>query len=844
MTKIKRLLDSFSPEHYDVSFVLNPEKLTFSGSVTISGSLTETANSITLHSNGLNISSATIDGKKVTSGEQSKHHEISFTSESKLATGEHRIEIEFKAGITPDMVGLYASNFEHEETTKQIIATQFEANHAREAFPCIDEPSAKATFQLTLTSPAENQNLSNTPVENVKNEATQTTTVFEKTPRMSTYLLAFVTGEMHSVERVAANGVVVKCWSSLAQPQNTLDFSADEAVKILDFFEDYFGIPYPLKKCDLVALPDFDAGAMENWGLITFREIALLADPDNRSISSEQYVSMVVAHEISHMWFGNLVTMAWWDDLWLNESFASLMEHVALDAIHPDWMQWEHYAATDIIFTTSRDIHRDIQPISIELDDPDLIETLFDPGIVYTKGGRLLKMLREYLGDDDFRAGLKEYFKKHQYQNATRQDLWDALESASGKNVDSLMSAWLDQPGMPLLTVEQTDKTIKLSQQRFIVDGSTDNSVWPIPLLSDRAMDLEILDEPSAVAHSNEDGYLVMNSSASGQYFTNYANQEHREHVKSMVVDRSLDSWARINHLNDLILISRAKTVPLTEALDVVSAMESEPRYSVWSQISRVISTAQQLTEGNEQARANLNKLRIKLTSKNYTKFGVHDSPGDDPNTVQMRNLTFAMMLGAENESALRAANDIFAKSDNPEKLPSEARSVILGALIKSGNDKLANQLLELYPKTNAEMQLDIVSSLSSTKNPKFAEEILKAALGENGFVRPQDVMRWLAIFLRNHHIREVTWSYLVQNWAWFEKTLMNSKSFDFLPTYCAAVVSTPEMAGKYRKLFEPLESNKYLARNVKIGLADIAARVDWRKQEEKGIIDWLENQS
>ncbi len=306
------------------------------------------------------------------------------------------------------MHGLYPCFYEHEGKKKKLLATQFESHHAREVFPCVDEPEAKAIFDLTLTTPKRETVLSNTPIkkssvfrgqesEKEKSFSKLTTdnrlmkTTFETTPRMSTYLLAFAVGEIHCSESKTQDGITMRTWATVAQPKSFTKFANDEAVKVLEFFTDYFQTPFPLKKLDQIALPDFESAAMENWGLITYREIALLTDPDNRSQSSEQYVAEVVAHEVSHQWFGNLVTMKWWDDLWLNESFASLMMHLALDALHSDWAQWEEYTASDVIFASSRDIFKDVQPVRIDVKHPDEIMTLFDPAIVYAKGGRLLK---------------------------------------------------------------------------------------------------------------------------------------------------------------------------------------------------------------------------------------------------------------------------------------------------------------------------------------------------------------------------------------------------------------------------------------------------------------------
>lgn len=840
MTKIKRLLDSYIPNHYSLSLNLDEKGMSFDGTVVISGALTAASAEITLNAKGLTIMAAKAGENQLSFGEANDHHEITFTSSSELSEGELDLEISFQGAITDDMVGIYPSRFKENGEDKILLASQFEANHAREAFPCIDEPSAKATYELTLTTDTNSTVLSNTPIASQSQDGTRKTTTFEKTPRMSAYLLAFACGDIHNVERTSANGVQIGAWASTAQPAKLLDFAADEAVKILDFFEEYFSTPFPLPKLDMIALPDFDAGAMENWGLITYREIAMLADPDNRSVSNEQYVAMVVAHEISHMWFGNLVTMAWWDDLWLNESFASLMEHVALNAIHPEWNQWEHYASSDILTCTSRDIHKNIQPISVEVDDPELIETLFDPGIVYTKGGRLLKMLMEYIGEEDWRKGLATYFKKHAYQNTVRDDLWDAFSSASGQDVNQLMNAWLNQPGMPMLSVTQVGKELALSQKRFIVGGDTDESVWPIPLLAQPSLEVEVFDSTQQDITLPDSDYVVVNESASGHYLTYYTENSHRDFIATQLAKRKLKSAARINVLNDLILLSRNQILDYPEVLDAVAGMGDEDRYPVWALISRVIGTAQQLTEGDTATKRAIDTMRTSMAKDNFAELGINAKEGDSPNDEQLRTLLLSFMLAAEDPDATKQARTLLNEAKDPENLPSESRAVILSAMVRDGDTKLAQSLADAYADASSEMQLDIVHALSSTKDPSFARALLSDAVSEHGYVRSQDILRWIAVFLRNHHIREATWDHMVDNWEWLERTMLKSKSFDYLPTYCGSVISTPEMQKRFNHLFDPLKDNKLLKRNISIARDDIAARITWRQANEKLVAEWF----
>ena len=345
MTKVPRLLDTFTPNHYNLTLDLTrAEEKEFSGTVIISGD--STSESILLHSKGLIIQSATIDNQPadVSFGE---FDELRL-SQPNLKNENHTIHIIFSGNITDAMHGLYPCYFTHDGIKKQLFATQFESHHAREVFPCVDEPAAKAEYDLTLITRPEITVLGNMPVKFQKENGDSLTTTFEKTPRMSSYLLAFVIGELHKKSARTKSGVEVNIWAIPAQNENTLDFALDIATRSIDFYDEYFGVKYPLPKSDHVALPDFSSGAMENWGLITYRESCLLADPELTPESSRRFIATVIAHELSHQWFGNLVTMNWWNDLWLNESFANMMEYVAIDALHPEWRMWEDFATNEV----------------------------------------------------------------------------------------------------------------------------------------------------------------------------------------------------------------------------------------------------------------------------------------------------------------------------------------------------------------------------------------------------------------------------------------------------------------------------------------------------------------
>lgn len=847
---LRHLFEQFQPSNYQLSINIDKEKLRFDGTVTISGKkVGRPSQRLTFHQRDLKITSAIVI-KHDKKGDQQisisriychkSYDEVRIHSDTLLYSGSYTVTLVFEGQITDHMLGIYPSKYELDGSTQTIIATQFESHYAREVFPCIDEPIAKATFDLSIISDQNDQVLSNTQILSQSSINQQKTTIFETTPKMSTYLLAFVVGSMHCVESKTKDGTIVRTWASLARPKEELRYSVDEAVRILEFFTDYFGVKYPLPKCDQVALPDFDAGAMENWGLITYREVALLCDPNNRSISGEQYVSLVVAHELSHQWFGNLVTMKWWDDLWLNESFASIMEHIALDHLHPTWHQWEFYASTDVITTSSRDIYKDIHPVGVKVTDPELIDTLFDPGIVYAKGGRLLKMLREYIGDEDFKKGLTTYFKAHAYANTSREDLWQALAKASKKDISALMTPWIEQPGMPVVKVSHQNNILKLSQKRFVLDETTNGTIWPIPLLANYPLSHNIFSKTTQNINLTNPEPIILNINGSGHYFVEYEDELQQKFLANAIANQEVSPETRINLINDSLLLARGGTHSLLTTLKLIAGCKNEDRDNVWALIGRTIGFASQLTENSQTAEDGIKKFRIKLAQKWYQQLGWDDKPGDSPNIKQLRHTMLAFMLAGEDKSEITEAISRYNQAKTIAQIPAEIRPTVLSAVVRHGSSKVIDDLLNSYPSTSSEIQTDITAGLSSTKDSRVAKHIITKALGHSGFVRPQDIMRWMAMFLRNKHTRLTMWQFMEDNWGWFEEILAKSKAFDYLPVYTANAMTDEKWQKRYHQFFEPLLDNKTLERNIKIGFADINSRVAWRKRDRQSIIDYF----
>src|SRR5215203_2632993 len=483
-----RLPRNVIPNHYDLAISVNLEEGSFTGSEHIDISVIDPSTQVTLNAAELTVETASITG---TDGQtqaaqvsmDAESQRISLTTGNSVPVGEAQTHIKFSGVLSDRLHGFYRSTYRDTNGEEQIIATtQFEPTDARHAFPCWDEPDLKATYQLALEIPSNLTAISNTAIESETELGGGRTRVqFGRTMKMSTYLVAYVVGKLVATEPVMVGNVPLRV-VCVPGKEHLSQFALDVGAFSLDFFATYYGIPYPGDKVDLIAIPDFASGAMENLGAITFRETALLADPAVSARGDLERVADVVAHELAHMWFGDLVTMRWWNGIWLNEAFATFMEMLAVDAFKPAWNRWTSFGlsrsaamATDSLAST--------RPIEYPVRLPSEAEGMFDI-LTYEKGGAVLRMLEQYIDSKVFQQGVSQYLEEHAYDNTETTDLWDSIEAASGQPVRKMMDTWIFQGGYPLVTVERDGNQLRASQRRFrYLPESNDEAHWDVPIM-------------------------------------------------------------------------------------------------------------------------------------------------------------------------------------------------------------------------------------------------------------------------------------------------------------------------------------------------------------------------
>ena len=834
MTKVPRLLDTFTPNHYNLTLDLTrAEEKEFSGTVIISGD--STSESISLHSKGLTIQSATIDNQPA---------DVSFDefdelrlSQPNLKNGNHTIHINFSGTITDAMHGLYPCYFTHDGVKKQLFATQFESHHAREVFPCVDEPAAKAEYDLTLVTRTGITVLGNMPVKSEEENGDSLTTTFEKTPRMSSYLLAFVIGELHKKSARTKSGVEVNIWATPAQNENTLDFALDIATRSIDFYDEYFGVKYPLPKSDHVALPDFSSGAMENWGLITYRESCLLADPELTPESSRRFIATVIAHELSHQWFGNLVTMNWWNDLWLNESFANMMEYVAIDALHPEWHMWEDFATNEVTAALRRDSLDGVQSVQADVNHPDEISTLFDPAIVYAKGGRLLVMVRKLIGEEAFRAGLKSYFEKFAYKNTVGNDLWQELESASGQPIVNLMNAWIAQPGLPVISVSNSHDAATLSQERFFIgEHQPSDALWPIPLFANQPLDVKILDQKETTVSIERP--LQLNCGLSAHFVTKY-DESTREYLLKNITE--LPTLDKICILQDATILARAGFENSASLLPLALSLKTETNEKVFGMAAGALTELRKFVDDNDAARDSLKRISGEFARATFEELGWDEKDGESDDDRERRTTALSLMMYSEDEEVLNEAKTRF-DNNKLEDLPTEIRALIISANVRHfETPEMIENLFTAYKNTPSnDLQNDIAIGLTSTKNPKTAEKIL-TNIKDSNIIRPQDASRWFVYLIRTREDRQIAWNWLKENWAWVEDTFGEDKSYDDFIRYAATALLTTDELNDFQQFFEPMENIPALARTIKLGITEIKARAELIERDKTDVLSALQ---
>jgi puromycin-sensitive aminopeptidase len=651
-----RLNRNVIPSAYRIFLTPDLDAATFAGRVEIDVDVTTTASSFTLHAIELALGAASVNagGTSLLSSDpvlDEQYETATFNFDAEIPAGPATIEIAFTGILNDQLHGFYRSTFTDVNGVAHLIATtQFEHSDARRAFPCWDEPSFKATYQVNLTVPSDLAAYSNSPeVSNTDLGNGQRTVSYAPTMKMSTYLVAFVVGPFEETEALDVDGVPLRIVYPVGKGHLT-ELALEAGAFSLRFFSEYFAIPYPGDKLDMIAIPDFAFGAMENLGCVTYRESALLVDPSTASLAEMQRVAEVVTHEIAHMWFGDLVTMEWWEGIWLNEAFATFMSVLCTNALRPQWKMWVGFGLDRDAALQIDGLHS-TRPIEYEVVSPDDTRGMFDI-LTYEKGGSVLRMLEQYLGEDTFRDGIRHYLLKHSYANTVTTDLWDALEETSGQPVRAMMNTWILQGGHPLVTF--ADGTI--SQQPFAYGDATGPSAigssWLVPVftraLSSGATTRHLLgDEPIAVS---EELPVVLNAGGSGVFRSRYGAKE-LEAISSHV--NELEELERATLLADSWASLFAGQITWDAFVASARGLGDQDEPNPWGTVAGAVDYARRALNADQQTK--LAAVARQLFAPQFDRLGWEARNGESELTPQMRAIVLGTLGTVGGDESIRA---------------------------------------------------------------------------------------------------------------------------------------------------------------------------------------------
>ena len=779
-----RLPTTVSPTKYDITLTPDFANFTFLGHEDVEVIINSPTDRISLNAIELDLSAAWIIGTSGTAIEANietneEAETATFIFPESLPQGKATLSIDFKGFLNDQLRGFYRSQYVGNDGQDQYLATtQFEATDARRAFPCWDEPSIKATFQVTLVVPSNMQAISNTIIESESITADGGKSVrFIESPLMSTYLVAFIVGDLVSVESMGPNDTLVRVWATRGK-ENQGRYALENSVKLLEYFNEYFGIPYPLKKLDHIAIPDFAAGAMENWGAITYRETALLVDPENSSAGTRQRVLEVVSHEMAHMWFGDLVTMEWWNDLWLNESFASWMGDKAVDNLYPEWNMWTQFVSNDTNAGLGLDGLRNSHSIEVEVTNPAQIRELFD-AISYSKGGATLRMLEEFLGKETFRKGLQIYISNNQYANAKTEDLWRALEESSGKPVTVIMDSWVKQTGYPVVNValnkESNPAIIGLSQNRFLYDhiidkDYKDNTLWQIPVGisvgTDTENALHLMDSRESevnITLPDIPSWIKVNAQQTGFYRVNYANEEW-DKLKEAVSSLALPATDRLGLQNDAYALMKAGYAPATQFLSMAEAYQNEDNATVWGDLSMNLRGLDLLLS-DETYLPKYHAFAEKLYRNIAESVGWDAKESEGHLDSLLRSTVLSQSGTFGNMNVVETAKTKFATYiEDPRSLHPDLRGLVYGLVAQYGDASTYETLWDMERKADLhEEKIRLLGALSRLPSRDLLEDLLKQSM--TNAVRSQDTVLVIGAVAGNQNGRDLCWDFIRENW-------------------------------------------------------------------------------
>ncbi|CAG7629470.1 unnamed protein product [Allacma fusca] len=865
-----RLPSFVLPRRYTIQIHPNLTTLDVNGWVVIQFEVTQDTPFIVFHSRNIKILEKwvkeEIDGKPGDPHNISKlleyipHQQIYLEVEGSLLQGRnYSLGIKFNTNISQELEGFYLSSYVNSHGERRYLATtHFEPTYARSAFPCFDEPQFKATFKMIIIRNQMHKSLFNMPIQKIETvfywyNMELWRDEFQESVEMSTYLVAFVVCDYEYIYNKTNKDVEV----SIHTPPGLLNqasFALQTAVQLMDYYDEFFGVPYPLPKQDLIAIPDFGAGAMENWGLITYRETSILYDKNESSSTAHQWVAVVVAHELAHQWFGNLVTMKWWNDLWLNEGFASFVEYVGVDHIQPEWKMMEQFVLEKTQPALALDALASSHPISVEVHDPREIEAIFDT-ISYSKGAAILYMMETVLGQEVLRQGLRDYLNEYKFRNAETDDLWRALSKSTNDTIEvkKIMETWTQQMGFPLVRIRLENRTLKAVQEKFLLNPAENDTVeyheshpkWYIPLsyitdLDPKAMKLAWMNMSEVEFEMPfRSTWVKFNVNQTGFYRVQYEGQGWNALINVLRSDpQSLSPTDRASLIDDAFTLCKAGIISASIPLELSQYLLKETEYVPWATALEHFRTWSKILYERAAHRLLL-QFMLKLIQPVYETVGWMDT-GSHLDKL-LRGDILAAAIHCENKEAVQEATNRFNNwMQNQERVPPNLREVVYSAGVKYGGVTAWDHCWSQYNQTvvPSEKKL-LLKAMGAAVDPWLLQQYLKACL-ERESIRPQDVRTVLAVVSANPNGRLLAWRHLRAHWVTLQN-MFGEGSFT-MGSLITAVVA------HFSSEFDYEEVSNYFGgldvgsgtRALNQSLETIRLNIRWLQNNEKTVEDWL----
>ncbi|XP_063151469.1 leucyl-cystinyl aminopeptidase [Candoia aspera] len=846
-----RLPGAIVPVHYDIVLQPNLTTMRFTGSVRITVDVIQVITHIILHSSKLNITKVTLASlgssqpKPADFLEYPMNDQIAIIAPEALLAGQrYNISMEYSSNLSDTYSGFYKIAFKNNNLTSWLAATQFEPLSARAAFPCFDEPALKATFQVKVKREQQHCVLSNMPKTSSNRLANGLfQDEFSVSLKMSTYLVAVIVGNLACTSKDTNETVVSVC--AVPQKLGQTEYALNAAVKLLEFYQNYFNVTYPLNKIDLVALPDFQAAGMENWGLITFRETALLYDNNTSSAIDKKRVTAVIAHELAHQWFGNLVTMKWWNDLWLNEGFATFMENLAMKMVFPDLYMDDIFLNLQFK-AMEKDSMNSSHPVSLAVNSSAEIEQMFDV-VSYIKGSSLLFMLKNYLHKDVFQAGIQIYLHDYRYGSTCSDNLWDSMNKVThgAADVRTIMNTWTIQKGFPLVTVTREGKKIHLNQERFVHNTELENQIlsssflWQIPLSyitnnDSSASQTYLLDKKSGVIdYPHEIEWMKFNVKANGYYIVHYADNDWIALIELLKTNPSIfDPKDRANLIHNIFILARIGKVPLAMAFNLLDYIVKEnstaPIMQALHQISRIFNLVQKrgILDLSSRVLYRIEKLfgdKIEQAWNNNKTLAELE--------LQSSLLGFACSCGLGNCSSI--ASNLFItwkESNGTGSLPTNVMKIVFTAGAKTETGW--QFLLKMYSFVDSEPEkLKILESLASTNDVHKLIWLMQASL-QGVVIRSQDLPTVIKTISQNLPGHLLAWDFVKESWdQLIKKFHRGSYTIQSIVTSTTYQFSTLEHLLEVKTFFESKSEETAQLRYVQEAMETIQLNIQWMEK-------------